>query len=135
MRFDDRRKKISIYINRRDRYAGRKLYRYLLKAFYDMEVSGCTVFKSDVSYGTTFKIHSLRKFSLRRNKGLLLQVIETERKFHEIMSLLDKVIPNGIVTVEDVSMTRYTATEVTEADRDITRDSAPTSIGTFSDEA
>lgn len=128
MRFEDQRQKINIYINRRDRFQGKPLYRAIVETMYKHEVSGISVFQSVVSYGSQFRIHG-GEFAFLRNRGIMIQIIETEKKSKEILKLLDDMIPNGIITTETINMIRYTKAETTEEDQELASDSAATSIG------
>ena len=132
MHFSDTRKKISIYINKKDRYKGKKLYRALLKKFYDMEVSGCTVFESVASYGSNFDIHYRNLSS--KTKSLMIQVIETERKAAQVLKELEHFVTNGLVTVETINMIRYDASSASKQDETLADKSNASSMPGFSNE-
>ncbi len=102
----DTRKKVSIYINKKDKYEGKPLYKVLVETFFRMEVSGVSVFPSGISYGGNFILRGTLEFPFFKNRGLLVQVIETEKKVREILPVLEKMIPNGIITIELVDMIR-----------------------------
>ncbi len=102
----DTRKKVSIYINKKDKYEGKPLYKALVETFFRMEVSGVSVFPSGISYGSNFILRGALEFPFFKNRGLLVQVIETEKKVREILPVLEKMIPNGIITIELVDMIR-----------------------------
>lgn len=131
MKFQDHRKKICIYINRKDKFEGKALYEALLEEFLKIEVSGCSVFYTLASYGGNFVVHGNMDFPLFRNKGIMLQVIETEKKVNQILNLLESMIPNGMVTIEDIEMIRYNKIHPSEKDQEIadTSDSSSSSIG------
>lgn len=131
MKFKDNRKRISIYINRKDRYNGKALYEVLMEEFLKIEVSGCSVFYTLASYGGNFIVHGNIDLPLFRNKGIMLQIIETDKKVQQILELLDSMIPNGIVTIEDVEMIRYHKVDPSEKDQKIAdgSDSSSSSIG------
>ncbi len=131
MKFQDRRKKISIYINRKDKYNGKALYEALLEEFVKNEVSGCSVFYTLASYGGNFVVHGKVDLPLFRKKGILLEVVETEKKVEQILKLLDTMIPNGIVLIEEVNMTRYNHVHPSDKDNLIadSSDSSSSSLG------
>lgn len=117
MRFQDTRKKICIYFNRKDRFEGRPLIKVMLEEFFRLHVSGASVFRTRANFGSNYTLQSdFFGNPFKRNRGLLVQVIETEKKTYEILALCDRIIPNGIVTVEDVTLIRYSRTKVEEED-------------------
>lgn len=51
MRFQDTRKKISIYFNSKDKYQGQPLLRVLLEELLKLHVAGLSVFKTYANSG------------------------------------------------------------------------------------
>ncbi|MCS6983750.1 MAG: DUF190 domain-containing protein [Leptospiraceae bacterium] len=117
MRIQDQRKKISIYFNSHDKYEGQPLLRVLLEELLKLHVAGLSVFKTHANAGRRLRLHLnfLYRFLMQR-RGILVQIIETEKKAEEILKLCDRIMPNGIVTLEDVTMIRYKKIAVSRED-------------------
>lgn len=129
MKFEDNRVSICIYINRKDKYHGRPLYKVLIKKFREMQVSGCTLLRSLESYGSNFVLHPGRGPAFLKNKGLLLHIVETEKKSAEILAVIENYIYNGMITLNPVRMFRYTAKKSSKEDEKLIDHTGSISLG------
>lgn len=64
-----------------------------------------------------------------QRRGILVQIIETAKKTEEILKLCDKILPNGIVTVEDVTVIRYKEVSVNEEDHELAKSYVADTMG------
>lgn len=130
MRFQDTRKKISIYFNSKDKYQGQPLLRVLLEELLKLHVAGLSVFKTYANSGgrLRIKLNLLYRLFMQR-RGILVQIIETAKKTEEILKLCDKILPNGIVTVEDVTVIRYKEVSVNEEDHELAKSYVADTMG------
>ena len=51
MKLRDNRKEIKIYLNSKDEYEKTPLYKVLVDKFLKMDITGCTIVKSNSGYG------------------------------------------------------------------------------------
>ena len=119
MHFRDSRKKISIYINKKDRYQGKKLYKLIMQTIYELEASGCSIFLTAASYGSDYHIRYQGKFTFSRHRGLEIVVIETEKKAQQIIEKISPIIPNGLITIENIEMIRFSKAQPTAEDQQL----------------
>lgn len=129
MKIEDDRQLIRIFLNRKDRYQGKQVYKVLMRQFLDMQVSGCSVYRSLAGYGNNFILRKARGPAFLKNKGIVIQVVETKRKIEEILKLVEKVIPNGLVTISDVRMIRYSRNEPNAEDLKLAEKDSGSSLG------
>ena len=120
MKIRDTRKQLQLYLNEDHRHEGRELASYLVDRLFAMEISGCTVVRSEEGYGQNYRIRRPRgPFSLFENRAVVITVIDTAEKIERVIDLLDECVPGGVVTVQDVEFIRYTSSVVTEEDERI----------------
>jgi PII-like signaling protein len=98
-------KLLRIYIDEKDRWHDRSLYEALVEALRANEIAGVTVYKGILGYGAGREINEQHAFS--DGASLMLSVIDTEEKIRGFMSILDKMMPNGLAVLSDVDIVTY----------------------------
>ncbi|MBE7412938.1 MAG: DUF190 domain-containing protein [Leptospiraceae bacterium] len=119
MKLRDSRKEIKIYLNSKDEFEKVPLYKVLVDKFLKMDITGCTIIKSNSGYGSNLKLKfsdDLLSTLLQKESTVILTVIESEKRIEEIIKVLDEFIGDGIVTIKDVEFIRYTKTKITPED-------------------
>ncbi len=119
MKLRDSRKEIKIYLNSKDEYGKTPLYKVLVDKFLKMDITGCTIVKSNSGYGSNLKIKlndDLISALLQKDSTIILTIIESEKRVEEIIKILDEFVGDGIVTIKDVDFIRYTKTKITPED-------------------
>lgn len=121
MKLDDTRVEFSIYLNEMDRYKGKRLYYAILEKLYDIGVTGATVIPALVAYGGEFEIKRRSWIPWRKNRSLVIKVIERRQLKEKILQLLDEMMQGGVITTHEVDFTRYTPTVITKEDQEIAK--------------
>ena len=119
MKIRDRRKEITIYIKNDEIVDGKLFHKTLLDKLVELHVTGCTIVKSNAGFGMDMKLKYTDSYFTEfwsRESTVIITVIETESKTEEIIALLDSFMPQGIVSIKDVEVIRYTKTVVTDED-------------------
>lgn len=122
MKIRDKKKEITIYLNSNEMLHGKPLFKFLIDKFIELNITGCTMFKSTSGYGTDMKVkypleeNDFISRLLLRESTIIITVVETPEKVEEAIKILDEYVPNGIVTIKDVDFIRYTKTLITEED-------------------
>ena len=115
MKIRDRRKEITIYIKNDEIVDGKLFHKTLLDKLVELHVTGCTIVKSNAGFGMDMKLKYTDSYFTEfwsRESTVIITVIETESKTEEIIALLDSCMPQGIVSIKDVEVIRYTKTVV-----------------------
>ncbi len=119
MKIRDRRKEITIYVKNDEIVDGKLFHKILLDKLVELHVTGCTIVKSNAGFGMDMKLKYTDSYFTEfwsRESTVIITVIETESKTEEIVALLDSFMPQGIVSIKDVEVIRYTKTVVTDED-------------------
>ncbi|RME91653.1 MAG: DUF190 domain-containing protein [Candidatus Hydrogenedentota bacterium] len=128
MKIEDERLLLQIFVNKRDRYKGRQVYKVLLDIFLDHQVSGCSVYRTLAGYGESFVLKKARGPAFLKNKGLVVQVVETKRKIDEILPIVENIIPNGLVTITPAHVIRYSRNKPTKDDVRLSEETQSASV-------
>ena len=119
MKVRDFRKEIKIYSKNQEIFQGQPVYKVLIDRFVAAGITGCTIIKSNSGYGLDMKVVYPDVFLNEiwsRESTVIITIIETDSKLESIIKILDEVLPQGLVTIRDVDVIRYTKTNVTSED-------------------
>lgn len=99
-------KLLRIYINEADKCKGRPVHEVLLERAEAKGLAGATVSKSLSGYGC----RQTSKPGAKKNKPscpLVIEIVDSEDNLDKFMDGLDKLLPEGLVTIQDVSIAIY----------------------------
>ncbi len=128
MKSDDRRIEFCVYLNEKDRYKKRPLYKAILESLFDIGVTGASVFDAFAAYGGNFEIKRRSILPWRKNRSLMIKIVERSEMKDPILKLLDERMHGGVITYQDVAFIRYTPTVVTREDRWISQHTSASSL-------
>lgn len=100
-------KLLRIFVGERDRWEGQPLYTAIVQKLRAAGISGATVFKGIESYGSHSVLHAARVVDIAADLPVLIEVVDSEERIRDLMPMLDAMIPEGLVTLENVEIIRY----------------------------
>ena len=119
MKVRDLRKEVKIYFKHQESINNRPVYKLLIDKFVEHGITGCTIIKSNYGYGEDMKVvypDNLLSEIWNRESTIIITVIETESKLDTIIKIIDETLPQGLVTIRDVDVIRYTKNTITPED-------------------
>lgn len=99
---------LRIFIGESDRYNGKPAYQYLLEEFKRRKLAGATVLRGIAGFGG--KSHQIQTTSVLRLSSdlpIIIEVVDVEEKISQLKPLLDKVVKEGLITEEKVTIYFY----------------------------
>ncbi len=99
-------KLLRIFIDEDDRHDGKPLYMAIVEALKAAGFTGATVLKGIEGYGVHNTVHAARTFDLSTNLPILIEVIEEEAKVLAFLPSLRAMIPEGLITLENLELMR-----------------------------
>ena len=99
-------KLLRIYIDEGDRWHDKPLHEALVEALRANEMAGVTVYRGILGYGAHRELHKQKPLS--HNASLMLSVIDSEDRIRGFMSILEKMIKDGMAVLSDVDVIKYT---------------------------
>jgi PII-like signaling protein len=100
-------KLLRIFVDEEGRWNGKPLYAAIVEALRAAGFTGATVLKGVEGYGTSRAVHSARTFDLSTNLPILIEVMEQDEKVAAFMPTLREMIGNGLITLENVQLMRF----------------------------
>jgi uncharacterized protein len=119
MKIRDFKKEIKIYFKHQEVVNNRPVYKILIDKFVEAGITVCTIIKSNFGYGVDMKVvypDNLLNEIWNRDSTIIITVIESESKMDDIIKIIDENLPQGLVSIRDVDVIRYTKTIVTPED-------------------
>jgi hypothetical protein len=111
MKIEGRGQLLRIYIGESDRWQGRPLYQAIVQRLREEGVAGATVIRGIEGFGAHSRLHTARILRLSEDLPLLIEVVDREERIQQVLPLLEEMIPEGLVTLEDIEILAYRAND------------------------
>lgn len=100
--------RLVIYIGESDRWRGKPLYAAILETLKREGMAGATVIRGVAGYGAHSRIHTAAILRLSEDLPLVIHVIDSPEKIEKAIQLVSPMVREGLITVENVRVVRYT---------------------------
>ncbi len=100
--------RLRIYIGESDHWRGKALDAELLEILRTKGMAGATIFRGVAGFGAHSRIHTTRIEVLSFDLPVVIEVIDTAENIQEILEIIYPMVREGLITVEDVQIVKYT---------------------------
>ena len=100
-------KRLRIYIGEADSWEGKSLYKALVLKAKELDLAGATVFQGCMGYGANSRIHTASLIDLSADLPIMIEIIDSAEYIEKFLPYLDKMVKEGIVTVDDIQVIKY----------------------------
>src|SRR6476469_3514937 len=107
MRTEGQAHLLRIFVNESDRYEGRAVYETIVRAAREQGLAGATALRAIEGYGAGGRIHSVKVLHLSEDVPIVVEIIDTPERIAAFIPTLDKIVAEGIVTVEKIHTLTY----------------------------
>jgi PII-like signaling protein len=98
---------LTIYVNSGDHHHGAPLYSAIVHLCHERGIAGATVFRAMEGYGGSGRLHTTRLLELGENLPVRIEIIDSRERIEALLPELDKMIPQGLITMAEVTVRRY----------------------------
>jgi PII-like signaling protein len=98
---------LRIFIGESDSYKGHTLYEAIVVRARELHLAGATVIRGIMGFGASSRIHSTKLLTLSEDLPIIIEIVDTEDKINLLMSFLDEVVREGLITKERVNIIKY----------------------------
>lgn len=102
-------KMLRILIGENDHWQRRPLYEEIVIKAREQGLAGATVLRAAMGYGASSRLHTAKILRLSEDLPLVIEIVDTEEKIRRFLPELDRIIRDGLVTLESVEVIRYRA--------------------------
>ncbi len=100
-------KLLRIFIGESDRHQGMLLYEWIVRQARSRGIAGATVLRALEGYGAHSRLHTAKILRLSTDLPIVIEIIDSEEKIEDFLTVIDGVIPDGLATVEKVEVRFY----------------------------
>lgn len=98
---------LRIFIGEADVWEGLPLYRALVLKARDLGMTGATVLRGGMGFGAHSRVHTNRLLELSTDLPIVVEIVESPDKVAAFLPELDRMVAEGLVTLEHVRVLRY----------------------------
>jgi PII-like signaling protein len=98
---------MRIFIGEADKQDGRPLYQALVELLRGEKLAGATVLRGIIGFGAQSHMHSAHLLRLSQDLPIVVEVVDTQENIDRVMPEIDKMVGEGLVTMEKVRVFRY----------------------------
>lgn len=111
MRLDGAGTLLRIFIGELDKWHHTPLYEAIVLRARELGLAGATVLRGPMGYGAHSRLHTAKILRLSEDLPVIIEIVDKEEKIQAFLPELDMMIPDGLVTLEEVRVIMYRAGE------------------------
>ena len=101
---------LRIYLGELDKHGHQPLYETIVLKARKMGLAGATVLRGPMGFGAHSHLHTAKILRLSEDLPVLVEIVDKEEKINAFLPELDKLLGDGLVTLEKVRVLTYRAT-------------------------
>jgi len=98
---------LRIFIGESDKHGGLPLYEWIVKMAREEGLAGATVLRGLEGFGAHSRLHTAKILRLSTDLPIIVEIVDTREKIERFLPMIDKEIPEGLATLEDVHIRFY----------------------------
>jgi PII-like signaling protein len=98
---------LRIFVGESDTYEGRPLYQAIIEVLREKGLAGATVLRGIEGFGKSSRLHTAHILRLSDDLPILIECVDAYEKIESIFPTLDRMIGDGLVTMERVDVWVY----------------------------
>ena len=104
---------LRIFIGESDRWQHKPLYEAIVLKAREMGMAGATVLRGPMGFGANSHLHTAKILRLSEDLPILIEIVDKEERINAFLPELDKMMGDGLITLEKVRIIRYRGTPPT----------------------
>ncbi len=102
---------LRIFIGEDDRWEGKPLYEAIVQKAREEGLAGATVLRGIEGFGAHSRLHTARILRLSEDLPVVIEMVDRTEKIERILPDLDRMVTEGMITLEKVRVVAYRAEE------------------------
>lgn len=108
MKFEGKGKLVRIFIGESDKCGNRPLYEAIVRLARQEGLAGATVFRGIEGYGANSRVHTAKILRLSADLPVMIEIADQEDKIQRLLPYLDDMVTEGLITLENIEIIKYT---------------------------
>ena len=97
-------KKLTIYVDERDKHGHRPVYEAVVDILYRNRILGVSVFRGIGGYGSDGVLHTAKILELSTDLPVKIEAIDAESRIFEVLPEISGVVQKGLIEVSDTNV-------------------------------
>ncbi|MCE5193871.1 MAG: DUF190 domain-containing protein [Nitrospiraceae bacterium] len=98
---------LRIFIGESDKHEGKLLYEWLVIKARELGLAGATVLRGMTGFGAHSRLHTFKIERLSEDLPVIVEIVDTQEKLENYLSIIDNVIKEGLATMEKAHVRFY----------------------------
>lgn len=98
---------LRVFIGESDKVNGKPLYEVIVEEARKRGMAGATVVRGFLGFGANSRIHTAKLLRLSEDLPVVVEIVDEAEKLEAFLPELDKMIGEGLVTMEKVRVIAY----------------------------
>ncbi len=98
---------LRIFVGESDKHHGRPLYEVIVEEARRRGMAGATVLRGTLGFGAHSRIHTAKILRLSEDLPMVIEIVDTPERIAAFLPDLDRLIQEGLVTLEKVRVIAY----------------------------
>ncbi len=98
---------LRIFVGESDRYGHHPLYESIVLKARENGLAGATVLRGVMGFGKHSILHTAKILRLSEDLPMIVEIVDSREKVENFLPLLDKMITDGMVTLEPIKVLQY----------------------------
>lgn len=98
---------LRIFIGESDKINGKPLYEIIVEEARKRGMAGATVLRGFIGFGANSRIHTSKILRLSEDLPMIIEIVDNEERIQSFLPELDKMINEGLITLEKVQVIIY----------------------------
>lgn len=107
MKLEGTQQLLRIFVGEEDKWGRLPLYEAIVREARHLGLSGATVTKGFLGFGRKRHIHTTKWLDLSEDLPVVVEIVDTEENIEKLLPHLDKMVQEGLVTLEKVRVIMY----------------------------
>ena len=100
-------KLLRIFIGEQDQWNGQPLYEAIIHLAKKEGLAGATALKGFIGFGAKSHLHTTKLLRLSEDLPIVIEMVDSEEKINKFLPYLDKMVKEGLITLEKVNVVMY----------------------------
>ena len=113
MKLDGEGSLLRIYLGELDKWHHQPLYEAIVLKARELHLAGATVLRGAMGFGKSSRLHTTKILRLSYDLPVVIEIVDQEAKINAFLPELDKMMGDGLVTLEKIHIIHYRGTAPT----------------------
>jgi hypothetical protein len=100
---------LRVFIGESDKWHGQPLYEAIVLKARELHLAGATVLRGPMGFGANSRLHTAKILRLSEDLPMVIEIVDAKEKIDELLSHIDEMVTEGLVTLEKVQVIKYRA--------------------------